>query len=175
MTKGFTLIELLIVIAVLAVLATVVVLVLNPAQLLAEARDGQRFSDLAAVRDGIVYYLATVSNPTIGSIVGCTAAGTTGFNGTPACGTTGVYAVDGSGWVDVALNGATGGSPLATLPRDPTNTASYFYSYVGENTNKTFELNAKLESTRYLTTEDKDGEDGGDNTAFYEVGSNLDL
>ena len=35
MKKGFTLIELVIVIGILAILATVVVLVLNPAQLLA--------------------------------------------------------------------------------------------------------------------------------------------
>jgi prepilin-type N-terminal cleavage/methylation domain-containing protein len=40
--KGFTLIELLIVIAILAILATAVVLVLNPAQILAQARDAQR-------------------------------------------------------------------------------------------------------------------------------------
>ena len=174
MKKGFTLIELLIVIAVLAILATVVVLVLNPAQLLAEARDGQRFSDLAAVRDAIVYYLATASSPTIGAAAYCTSGTTSGFN-TPTCAARDLYGIDGSGWVGVNLTGATGGSPLATLPRDPSNGATYYYSYLGENTNKTFELNAKLESTRYATTEDKDNKDGGDNAAFYEVGSNLDL
>jgi len=173
MKKGFTLIELLIVIAILAILATVVVLVLNPAQLLAEARDGQRFSDVAAVRDAVVFYTGTVSSPTIGTTVGCTAGGATGFSGAPVCGTTGVYKVDGTGWVDVDLTAATGGSPLATLPRDPTNSTTYFYSYRGENTNKTFEVDAVLESTRYKITEDKDGKDGGDNSSFYEVGTNL--
>lgn len=37
--KGFTLIELLIVIGILAVLATAVIMVLNPAELLKQARD----------------------------------------------------------------------------------------------------------------------------------------
>ncbi|MGC9603563.1 MAG: type II secretion system protein, partial [Minisyncoccia bacterium] len=41
---GFTLIELLVVIGILGTLATAVVLVLNPAQLLAQARDSTRLS-----------------------------------------------------------------------------------------------------------------------------------
>ncbi|MDD4931154.1 MAG: prepilin-type N-terminal cleavage/methylation domain-containing protein, partial [Candidatus Colwellbacteria bacterium] len=44
--KSFTLVELLIVIAILAVLAAAVVVVLNPAELLAQARDSQRSTDL---------------------------------------------------------------------------------------------------------------------------------
>ncbi|MBI5221157.1 MAG: prepilin-type N-terminal cleavage/methylation domain-containing protein, partial [Candidatus Liptonbacteria bacterium] len=38
-TKGFTLIELLVVIAIIAILAAVVILTLNPGQLLKQARD----------------------------------------------------------------------------------------------------------------------------------------
>lgn len=67
MKKGFTLIELLIVIGILAILATTVVLVLNPAQILAETRDTQRISDLGTVNSAIGLYLATVANPTFGS------------------------------------------------------------------------------------------------------------
>ncbi len=64
--KGFTLIELLIVIAILAILATAVVLVLNPAQILAQARDSQRISDLSSVKSAIALYLATTtSTPTM--------------------------------------------------------------------------------------------------------------
>ena len=74
--KGFTLIELLIVIGILAILATTVVLVLNPAQILAETRDTQRISDIGAVNNAIGLYLATVANPTFGS--GATEGAATG-------------------------------------------------------------------------------------------------
>ncbi len=96
-TKGFTLIELLIVIGILAVLATTVVLVLNPAQILAETRDTQRISDLGSVNSAIGLYLATVSNPNLGSILG-------GTNG--SCGGGNFYAWRASG----------AGSPVAAVP-----------------------------------------------------------
>ena len=45
MKKGFTLVELLIVIGIVAILATIVVLVINPVELLKESRDSRRLSD----------------------------------------------------------------------------------------------------------------------------------
>lgn len=58
--RGFTLIELLIVIGILAVLATVVVLVINPAQLFAQARDSRRLHDMQEIVSAIGHYqLAT--------------------------------------------------------------------------------------------------------------------
>ena len=62
--RGFTLIELVIVIAILAILAAVVILSINPAQLLAQARDSQRLSDLTSIKAAIALYLATASNAT---------------------------------------------------------------------------------------------------------------
>jgi len=56
--RGFTLIELLVVIAILAVLAVAVVVVLNPAELIKQARDTTRISDLAALNSAISLYLA---------------------------------------------------------------------------------------------------------------------
>ena len=44
--RGFTLLELLIVIGILATLATVVVLIINPAERLARTRDAKRIVDL---------------------------------------------------------------------------------------------------------------------------------
>src|SRR3989344_7995871 len=55
---GFTLIELLIVIAILVVLSVAVVVILNPAELLRQARDSTRISDLASVNSAIALYLA---------------------------------------------------------------------------------------------------------------------
>jgi len=67
--KGFTLIELLVVIAIIAVLAVVVILTLNPAGLLQEARDSNRISDMATLKSALSLYLADVPSPSLGSNV----------------------------------------------------------------------------------------------------------
>ena len=171
MKNGFTLIELVIVIGILAILATVVVLVLNPAQLLAQARDSQRMSDLGSVKSAIALYLATANSPAVGA----TSKGTVstvcwfGTNCVTACsGVSSSTLVDSTGWVNVNLNGTTGGSPLSALPLDPSQTGIYQYAYIGDAGNLTFELNANLESTKYSGLE---GSDGGNCTTTYEVGT----
>ncbi len=57
-TKGFTLIELLVVIAILAVLMSVVVITINPAEMLKKSRDSRRVSDLDALRTALNLYLS---------------------------------------------------------------------------------------------------------------------
>jgi prepilin-type N-terminal cleavage/methylation domain-containing protein len=172
--KGFTLIELLIVIGILAVLATVVVLVLNPAQLFAQARDSRRVNDLNNIRSAVNFYLTTVSSPDLDGTVGGGTCATSNYWGTISGATenfTGTITqvttstgtgVDGTGWVPVVLTNVSGGSPLSVLPNDPINpdTAAQSYTYACDNTNKTFELNANAEST-----------DGGDTPGTYEVGN----
>lgn len=191
--KGFTLIELLIVIGILAVLATVTVLVLNPAQLFAQARDSQRLADLGSIKGAISLYLTTKTSPDLDfgaancsdeaglKYWGTVAGATNNFAASPALTQmTGVYSrgTDGSGWVPVKLDDTTGGSPLSTLPIDPANpnTATQSYTYTCDQSKLTFEINANMESTRYSyatpTTGDNDveGTDGGDNLNVYEVG-----
>jgi hypothetical protein len=80
--------------------------------------------------------------------------------------------------VGVNLTGTSGGAPLASLPLDPTNSATYQYAYKGDNTAKTFELNARLESAKYapqMTTDGGDkntcGESYNDATCYYEIGT----
>ena len=53
MRGGFTLLELLIVITILAILTLVVVLFINPVEMLKKSRDVQRMSDLATVQSAI--------------------------------------------------------------------------------------------------------------------------
>lgn len=168
--KGFTLMELLIVIGILAILATAVVLVINPAQMLAQARDSQRISDLSSLKSAVAYYLATATTPALGAGPFC-------MNNSSACPMTGTctvnstLAVNGTGWVDVDLTGTSGGSSISSLPVDPTNSATYQYCYDADATNLVFELDANLESTKYADA--YEGKDGGDNADWYEVGTSL--
>jgi prepilin-type N-terminal cleavage/methylation domain-containing protein len=184
--KGFTLIELLIVIGILAVLATVVVLVLNPAQLFAQARDSRRVEDLNNVRSAINFYLTTVTSPDMAAVGNCTdesssnywgtvSGATENFSDTVTQASSSAMTVAGDGWVPVDFTDISGGSPLAVLPSDPLNpdTAAQSYTYTCNNTAKTFELNAQMESTRYASsgTDDVESTDGGDQVSVYEVGN----
>jgi prepilin-type N-terminal cleavage/methylation domain-containing protein len=65
--KGFTLIELLVVIAIIAILSVVVVLTLNPAEMLRRSRDSNRASDLSMIKTSLSLYLADVSSTNLGT------------------------------------------------------------------------------------------------------------
>jgi prepilin-type N-terminal cleavage/methylation domain-containing protein len=69
--KGFTLIELLVVIAIIAILSVVVVLTLNPAEMLRRSRDSNRVSDLSIIKTAIGLYLADVSSTSMGTATTC--------------------------------------------------------------------------------------------------------
>lgn len=179
MSKGFTLLELLIVIAILAILTTVVVLILNPAEYLAQARDSQRLSDTNTLNSAISLYLATVSNIVwtgCGSVV-CTATGTVP-GGTAACGSVSSSTViSGGGWVPISFNNIPGGSPLIREPIDPTNNSTYKYAYNCNASANTYEIDAKMESAKYRNTgaSDVESKDGGNASSTYEIGTALDL
>jgi prepilin-type N-terminal cleavage/methylation domain-containing protein len=186
MKRGFTLIELVIVIGILAILAAAVVLVLNPAQILAQARDAQRLSDLGSIKSAIALYLSTSATTTAIAIGPyCTATNCNDSNAPFESATVNSSTVvTGGGWVPVALSDTVGGSPLSVLPLDPTNSGYYFYAFKGDADNKTFELDCRLESSRYRTMMTSDGGNKNscpssytENTCYYEMGtdSGLDL
>ena len=175
--KGFTLIELLIVIGILGVLAAAVVVVLNPAELLAQSRDAQRLSDLGNINSALAFYASNASTVTLGETAYHSQATTTADTcqgvSTVGLASSTYRDVDGTGWVDVDFTelSGVGGSPLSVLPVDPSNNTTYFYCYDANNTAKTWELSATLESTKYATTQDLDATDGGDHATSYELGT----
>lgn len=197
MKKGFTLIELLVVIAVIAVLAVVVIITLNPAELLRQARDSQRISDLATIKNSIGYYLSDISSPNLASssfgysacyLSSLSGAGTT----TAKCGvfvgaypsgdastTSALYRLtNDQGWLPVNFSQISYGTPLSSLPVDPVNNASYYYAYAATSTGLYyFEIDAFMESKKYNAsgTNDVVSTDGGDNNQVLEGGSKLTL
>ncbi len=197
MKRGFTLIELLIVIAILAIIATTIAVVMNPAQMLKEARDSQRMSDLKSIQSALSLYLVSVSNPQMpkSGESACKCTGKTGSGNVYAkddtdggftsatCAADNDITTDGTGWVAINLNDIPAGSPLSSLPLDPVNDDSsngegvdggFYYIFGCSSSTLTFELNCNMESTKYS---DLEGKDGGDNSNIYEIGSDpgLDL
>ena len=192
MKKGFTLIELLVVIAILAILAAVVVLVLNPAELLRQGRDSARISDMSSLNSAIALYMADVTTPVLGACGGARmtanapapfigAASSTGTSTVDSYGVSSTPACTAStlcGWVDINFTAVTGGSPLGREPRDPVNSTSYFYAYGCSSSTLQYEVDANMESIKYRNgggATDVESKDGGDNAYWYEVGSSLTL
>jgi len=189
--KGFTLIELLVVLAIVAILSVVVILTLNPAELLKQARDSNRLSDLSTMKSAISLYLADVSSPNLAANAShlndytyCWTSAPayvpvpTGDTGAAHCGVfsaggaTSNYGtsttannrnVNATGWIPVNFTSISSGAPIGNLPVDPVNSSLYYYAYVATSS-LTFQLDAVLESTKYTANMSSDG--GPNNNAF---------
>jgi len=206
--KGFTLLELLIVIGILAILSSVTVLVLNPAELLRQARDTQRINDLGAINNALALYSGTAASIDLdgsgglgtryshasysgGGVSGGsgTASATAAFGASNCAGDVSTVATSanrtvlGSGWLPVDFGDISGGTPLAVLPVDPSTGVNatvstvddwpLIYWYEGSTASTTWELAAKMESTRYKKggTNDVSTNDGGTCDHWYEIGT----
>jgi prepilin-type N-terminal cleavage/methylation domain-containing protein len=147
---AFTLIELLVVIAIIAILSVVVILTLNPAQLLQQSRDSNRLSDLSVTNTALSVYAAqggsslgssnllyiSVPDPSATSSAGDQCQGlnlpTAPSGTTYFCGASSTdRSTNGTGWIPVNFSALSGGSPLGQLPQDPINQTSsgLYYTY----------------------------------------------
>lgn len=194
--KGFTLIELLVVLAIVAILSVVVILTLNPAELLKQSRDSNRISDVGTLKSAISLYLADFATPnlvdngtgntTYSKCWMSSGPATGGATSTNFCGvftsyftaTTSVAnantnrLVNGTGWVPVKFTDISSGAPIGNLPIDPTNTANLYYAYAATSTQNGFKITTVLESSKYNSNMLSDG---GTSNNFFEVGTNLTL
>src|SRR3989344_105627 len=173
-TRGFTLVELLVVIAIVGILAAVVVLIINPLELTRRGRDAARLSDLSNLQNAINVAVQEATDS--GEAILCEGDPDGAYPCKGASHPVGssTRLADGTGWVLVNLGGQKSVS-VPTLPVDPTNDASYHYTYCADN--DAWEINAVLESDQQKPKMAADGgdENATDTTGRYEVGSNLTL
>lgn len=194
---AFTLIELLVVIGIIAILSIVVVLVLNPSQLLMQSRDSNRISDMATMQEAIQTYITDQSSGVIGSssvvyvsIADSAATSTAGDQcqglGLPSLPSTYSYHcaasstlknVDGTGWIPIKFTAASFRSPIGSLAVDPINTSSSrnYYTYAANGSQ--FEITAPMESQKYKFGGSNDviTNDGGILATVYEKGTGFGL
>lgn len=162
--RGFTLIELLVVIAIIAILAAVMWITLQPLQFLMRGRDANRLADLATISQAIT--LAMSESSESASTLACN--GVAGdCTDTSVLGTPANRAINGTGWVKVNFKSQSAVS-VPILPIDPSNGATYHYTYCGNGTN--WMIKAILESDQYIPKMTSDGD--SDNT-HYAVGSDM--
>jgi len=187
-SQAFTLVELLIVIGILAILASIVILIINPAELLAETRDSGRITELNQINKALLFfqsfdssgaslgdhtkvYVSLPSNQANCSDLGLPAL-TGGY--AYACSSAATYRnVDGTGWIPVnfASVKAQAGSLFTALPIDPVNTVAngYYYTYIPGS----WALSATMESEKYIAI--NAATDGGTSLSRYETGNNTSL
>jgi len=184
--RAFTLIELLVTIGVVAILSVVVVLVVNPVEILRQSRDSVRLSDVKVI-DGMVsaYQQAiggslgtpgvtyvSIPDPTATSSAGtdCTGVGApfTGGGAFHCAAPSNLRKADGTGWIPVNLAAAPDGLSIGALPVDPINTTSSNQYYFYQTDGSTYKIMALPESQTYTPTV-------ATNAALFIRGTNLAL
>ena len=155
---GFTLVELGIGVALLLVLTSFAVITLKPSEIYASGRDKKRISDISLLERMVSeYYVDHNEYPGVENVLYLS-------NLLPN-GNIGPFQNPNTGWIGPGVDLSTYN---VKLPTDPYNNDTYKYSY--RYYNSTFEINAVLEVSNELMSND-----GGDDNNVYEVGNDLTL
>ncbi len=176
--RSFTLVELMIVIAILAILSAIVIFALNPARLFDNFRDSRRVTDISSInkaivfmeswnQSGITYGTSTnvyISLPDSSSTCSTYSLPTlpTGYN--YYCSSPTTYKnTDGTGWIPINFTVVGSNRYLSSLPIDPVNNNSFFYTYYSGGS---YELTAILSNPNKNSINDE-----GSLTSTFEIGS----
>jgi len=147
----------------------VVVLTLNPIELLRQSRDANRISDMATLVSAINFYQTDQSGGSSytmgsGNVVysslpdsgsASSTCGDLGLLGLPPayiyhCATTAnLRFASSSGWIPINFQAISAGTPLSALPIDPTNSSSSGLYYTYDTNGNGYEVTAAMESSKY--------------------------
>lgn len=141
-----TVLSFLVILPIVAMLATVVLVAVNPSELLKKAKDATRISDLTNINQSIK--LAIEADPNFKLCPDTTPC---------------TYVSTDSDWLPLKLD-------LSLSPKDPINTGEFIYTYCSDG--KDWELNGIIESSG---NKSKQAADGGDDPTIWESGSNKTL
>jgi len=146
--KGFTLIELLVVIAIIAILAGIVIIAVNPARQIAQARNAQRKADTLTTLNAIHQYFVDEGKFPEGVDDKYRQLGTSGAGCNVGGGVVGNTC---GGWtleaaclnLTTALVGTAGDKYLSAMPKDPEGTEAISGYAIQKNaTNKRITIRA---------------------------------
>jgi len=167
-----------IVIAILAILAAIVIFALNPARLFDNFRDSKRVTDITSInkaivfmeswnQSGITYGTSTyvyISLPDSSSTCSSYTLPTLPTGYTYYCTTSTSYRnTDGTGWIPIDFTVSDSNKYLSSLPVDPVNNTTYFYTYFPGGS---YELTAILANPNKNSINDE-----GSLTSNFELGS----
>lgn len=183
--SGFSLLEMVVVLGIISLLALMVILTLNPIQLVQQSRDARRVSDLATLDAAVTLYQSdqglmpgySIGSTTMNYIsvpaanTNCSDLGlATSVYSYTCSGVTNYKTIAGAGWIPVNFQNIRGGAPFTSLAGDPVNQTSSDLYYTYSTDGSKYVITAFMESNKYAT---QVRSSGGVDPTLYEVGTGL--